>query len=443
VTTPTSPLRATVALLGEIALPLPSMDDAALLEAQALVGQLSHLAARHAAALAGEVARRSTPHLGHDGLAQTTGHRTPEALIQALTGITAPEAARLVAVGSLPDSSPLSVGVTAGEISVTSADAIRRGLGRPDAGTSAESLDDLAANLVSRSPGFTPEQLYRAAADARNRIDAEGVARREREQREARFFRARQRDDGMVGGSFLLDQEDGALLISALDAVLSPRRGGPRFVDERSRGSADALQNDPRTNDQLAADTFADIVRLAVNADAGRVFGTRQPAVHVVVTADDLTSGLGYAHLEGAPEAVSIDTTRRLACSAGLIGLLFHRDGRPLDVGRSQRLFTERQRIALAARDGGCRFPGCTRPPSYCEAHHIDHWMRDRGSTDVDRGILLCKHHHLLIHNNQWQIVHDPDGGFAVVPPPSVDPKQMPRPMPSRSRVMERLRVGA
>ena len=442
-TTQTSRLHAAVALLGEIALPFPAMDDAALLEAQALVGQLSHLAARHAAALAGEVARRSTPQLGQDGLAQTTGHRTPEALIQALTGVSAPEASRLVAVGSLPDSSPLSVGVTTGEISVTGADAIRRGLGRPDAGTSAESLDDLAADLVSRSPGLTPEQLYRAAADARNRIDAEGVARREREQREARYFRARQREDGMVAGSFLFDQEDGTLLLSAIDAVLSPRRGGPRFVDERSRAAADALLDDPRTNDQLAADTVADIIRLAANADSGRVFGTRQPAVHVVVTADDLTSGLGYAHLEGAPEAVSIDTTRRLACSAGLIGLLFSRDGRPLDVGRAQRLFTERQRIALAARDGGCRFPGCARPPSYCEAHHIDHWMRDRGCTDVDRGILLCKHHHLLIHNDHWQIISDPEYGFAVVPPLSVDPAQVPRPMPSRSRVMARLGVVA
>lgn len=442
-TTPTSPLHAAVALLGEVVLPFSAMDDAALLEAQSLVGRLSHLAARHAAALAGEVARRSTPQFGQDGLAQTTGHRTPEALIQAITGISAPEASRLVAVGTLPDSSPLSVGVTTGEISVTGADAIRRGLGRPDAGTSAESLDDLAADLVSRSPGFTPEQLYRAAADARNRIDAEGVARREREQREARYFRARQREDGMVAGSFLFDQEDGTLLLSAIDAVLSPRRGGPRFVDERSRAAANTLLDDPRTNDQLAADTVADIIRLAINADSGRVFGTRQPAVHVLVTADDLTSGLGYAHLEGAPEAVSLETTRRLACSTGMIGLLFSSDGRPLDVGRTQRLFTERQRIALAARDGGCRFPGCARPPSYCEAHHIDHWLRDRGSTDVDRGILLCKHHHLLIHNHHWQIVSDPDVGFAVVPPPSVDPKQVPRPMPTRSRVMERLRVVA
>ena len=439
---PTNTLLAAAALLEAAlvdgALQFEGMDDAALLEAQSDLGRLARLTARHGAALAGELARRSAPALGHSGLAQSTGHRTPEALIQAVTGVCAPEAARLVAIGALPPESPLSRGVAADDISVTGADAIRRGLGCPDAGTSAESLDAIATELVARSAGVTPEQLFRAAADARNLIDAEGVARREKERRDARYLRVKQREDGMVAGSFLLDQEDGALLVSAIATALSPRRGGPRFVDKLAQQAADAVRDDPRTNDQLAADTFAAIIRLAVNADPGTLFGTRQPTVHVLVTADELTSGLGFGHLEHAPEAVSIDTVRRMACADGLIGILFSPDGQPLDVGRAQRSFTERQRIALAARDGGCRFPGCSRPPSYCEAHHIDHWMRDGGATDVARGMLLCKHHHLLIHNNGWEIIDD-DTGFAVVPPRSIDPAQTPRPMPSKSPVFRRL----
>jgi hypothetical protein len=435
---PTTTFLAAASLLDGAAVDFRAMDDAALLDAQAALGHLNRLAARHGAALAGELARRSDPALGYAGLAQTTGHRTPEALIQVVTGVSAPEAAKLVAVGSLPPESPISVGVADGSISVAGADAIRRGLGAADAGTSAETLDDLAADLVTRSPGFTPEQLYRAAADARNRIDAEGVAQRERERRDARYFRARQREDGMVSGSFLLDQEDGSLLISAIATILSPRRGGPRFVDAKAQKAADALRDDPRTNDQLAADAFADMLRLAVNADPGTLFGTRKPAVRVLVTAADLASGLGFAHLEGAPEAVSIATAQRIACADGLVPILVTFDGKPLDVGRSQRLHDHRQRIALAVRDGGCRGPGCTRPVSYCEAHHIDHW-EDGGCTSVERGILLCKHHHLLVHNNGWKIIDDPVYGFAMVPPASVDPTQTPQPMPSKNPILARL----
>ncbi len=359
---PTDTLLAVVALLDGVPAAYADLDDAALLETQDALGRLSRVVARHGVAVAGEVVRRSAPERGSQGLAQTTGHRTPVALIQVATGLSAPEAAQLFAVGSLPAESPLAVGVAAGEIAVSAADAIRRGLGRPDAGTSAETLDAVAADLVSRAPGFTPEQLYRAAADARNRIDVEGVARREKERRDARYLRVKQREDG-----------------------------------------------------------------------------TRQPAVHVLVTAHELASGLGFAHLEDAPEAVSIATARRIACANGLIGVLFTPAGQPLDVGRAQRTFTERQRIALAARDGGCRFPGCTRPPSYCEAHHIDHWLRDHGSTDVSRGILLCKHHHMLTHNNEWEIIHDPDVGYAIVPPPTIDPHQKPRPMPTKNPIMRRL----
>ena len=35
-----------------------------------------------------------------------------------------------------------------------------------------------------------------------------------------------------------------------------------------------------------------------------------------------------------------------------------------LDVGRARRLFTKGQRLAMAARDGGCTWPGCSAPPT-------------------------------------------------------------------------------
>lgn len=311
-------------------------------------------------------------------------------------------------------------------------DAIRRGLGSADHRVSSQALDAAAAALLTSAGTATQERLYRAAVTGRARIDRGYVAECEAQRRELRYARVRQREDGMVQGSFLLDQEGGRLLISALDTILSPRRGGPRFVSEAERARADVLRADPRTNEQLSADALVDIIRVAVDADPGTLFGDRRPAVQVTVAARELTSGNGFGFIEGAPEPVSIDTVRRYGYAAGLIGVLFSDEGQPLDVGRTQRLFTARQRIALAVRDGGCRFPGCSRPPSTCEAHHIRHWYRDSGGTDVADGILLCRHHHLLVHNDGWEITRD-GAEYQLVPPRAVDPDQQPVLMPSKS----------
>ncbi|MCS3843602.1 HNH endonuclease signature motif containing protein [Microbacterium sp. AK031] len=75
--------------------------------------------------------------------------------------------------------------------------------------------------------------------------------------------------------------------------------------------------------------------------------------------------------------------------------------------------------LANAADDGGCMFPECRVPASYCEAHHCDHWHEDLGLTDIDRGILLCRHHHMLLHNNGWKITREGLGMFMLHPPGS------------------------
>src|SRR5690606_13676877 len=138
--------------------------------------------------------------------------------------------------------------------------------------------------------------------------------------------------------------------------------------------------------------------------------------------------GRGHGRIEGHPEPVSIDTVERHTCDSGTIDITFDTNGQAIDVGREQRLFTHRQRIALAARDGGCMAPGCERPPSWTEAHHIKHWNRDHGKTDLDNGILLCRHHHLLFHDHAWEIIRR-DHEFWLIPPTHIDPHQTPRRM--------------
>lgn len=110
-----------------------------------------------------------------------------------------------------------------------------------------------------------------------------------------------------------------------------------------------------------------------------------------------------------------------------------------MNFGREQRLFTARQRAALAVRDGGCRFPGCEKPPSWCEAHHVDFWARDQGKTDLENGILLCRYHHMLMHNALWEILRR-DGAFWVRPPAAIDSERTLGEMLSRSPVIAGIR---
>ncbi len=392
-----------------------SLSDAGLLDEQRAIAAHRRQLDVRAALVAGEIERRSARALGYDGLAQRAGFLSSAALIQSITGGSRSEAARLVSVGSSLDT-PVGAAVLAGDISVDAAAAIGRGLG---------SAGPEALPLVEAAPSLTPEELFRRARDLRDELDASAVARREKEQRDLRYFRYSTREDGTVGGSFRFDAVDAALLVSALEALTSPRRGGPRFADPEQAARDAALEADERSTDQITADGVIAMVRLAVDADPGTLFGARRPAVRLVVTA-------GRAVVEDSGEPVSMATVERFVCDAGVIGVKFDSGGQVVNVGRAQRLFTERQRIGLAVRDGGCRFPGCDRPPSWCEAHHIDQWARDHGSTDIADGVLLCRRHHLLVHNNHWQVTrHGAD--YTITPPGGTA-----RPMPTKSRVLEK-----
>ena len=156
------------------------------------------------------------------------------------------------------------------------------------------------------------------------------------------------------------------------------------------------------------------VIRTADEAGGSALLGSRRVAVRVHVTARDLGADTGYAHIEGQTAHVSTATATRIACNSGIIPIEFDTDGRVTNVGRDQRLHTQRQRIGLAARDGGCTVDGCDRPPGWTEAHHIDEWLKHRGETSIERGILLCRYHHMLLHNNGWTITEDSIGAYTM-----------------------------
>lgn len=433
---------------------LPSVDrvetlsDAELQSRQREIAAVRRRVDHRAAVVAAEIARRSALALGHDGLAQRHGARTPERLVERLAGVSPGEARAMIRVGerlsradaaidagdgSSPARDALSEAVASGELSVLAADAIGAGLGEPDTRASAGALADAACFLLTLAPELPLPRLAAQARALRDAIDADGVAEREQLLRERRFLRLSPQPDGMTRVAGLLDPESAAIVGAAFDQVTSPRRGGPRFIDPAAAARSRALVDDPRSTEQLLLDAFVEVVRIASAADDGRVFAQRRPAVTVHVDRTALDSGVGVALLEGQTAASSVQTAERLACGAGAIPVLFDGDD-AIDVGRTQRLFTPRQRVALAARDGGCRWRGCDRPPSWCESHHIDQWVRDGGRTDLADGMLLCRFHHLFVHNHGWRIRRH-EGTFVAHPPPGSS--SLPIELPSQSVIRQ------
>ncbi len=120
---------------------------------------------------------------------------------------------------------------------------------------------------------------------------------------------------------------------------------------------------------------------------------------------------IGASHVPGDddPCFITAAEARRLACNANLIPMVLGGDSEVLDQGRAQRLFTAAQRKALIYRDRHCRAEGCDIPGTWSEAHHWISWALG-GLTDIDNGVLLCRHHHQRIHEEVYRAERLPTG---------------------------------
>ncbi len=131
-----------------------------------------------------------------------------------------------------------------------------------------------------------------------------------------------------------------------------------------------------------------------------------------VVTGDD--PGGRREIIGGA--AIPTSVLDRLACNSELFGLVFSGDGQPLWHGRGVRMVTDAQLRGLMVRDQGCVI--CDKSPRWCEAHHVIAWQGPgRGPTDIDNLVLICSHHHHLVHDHRWRLVRSSTGHWRVEPP--------------------------
>jgi Domain of unknown function (DUF222)/HNH endonuclease len=161
---------------------------------------------------------------------------------------------------------------------------------------------------------------------------------------------------------------------------------------------------DTRRPKQRRADALTELSHHVL--DSGRLPARNGARPHVAVhtTIEGLKGELGAPASElsgGTP--ISSKTVQRLACD-GVLHRVLKADSMVVDVGRARRTAQPAQWRALKARHQTCAWPGCDRPASWTQAHHIELW-KEGGKTDLDKMIPLCYHHHRLVHEGGWQVV--------------------------------------
>jgi hypothetical protein len=230
-------------------------------------------------------------------------------------------------------------------------------------------------------------------------------------------------EDGMLQIRALLPPDQGELVLTALRAVTG---------DWLPKPNPDDPLPDPALDRWAAqkSDALAAICEHGLATAPAELMGSpesRKLVVHVdvgVLTGEDPD---GRCETEsGMPLSAAL--ARRLGCDAELVALI-ERDGSPLDMGRSKRCFTSRQRQALRARDRVCRYPGCTVSGRRCDGHHLRPWWLENGPTDLSNGALLCWYHHTRCHAGAFRIRKQDDGSLVfetrdgrVIGPPETAP---------------------
>ena len=267
--------------------------------------------------------------------------------------------------------------LTAGDVSTTAASMLvsARETGAAEFARVEETFVRAAATLAPRA--------LRGAIDYwRGAVDRPAAIEDADRKRERRRLHISPVLDGMVRVDGNLDPETGQVVITALRAVVTASRSG---------------SSDPRTAAQRRADALGEICHQWMDgANRASVAGER-PHLTVTVDLDTLERRAGRRCDLDDTGRIAPEDARRIACDASISRLITVAPSAPVEVGRRTPVVPAALRRSVVVRDGGCRFPGCDRPPGWCDAHHVVHWA-DGGDTVLENLVLLCRPHHRMVH---------------------------------------------
>jgi hypothetical protein len=223
-------------------------------------------------------------------------------------------------------------------------------------------------------------------------------------------------DDGSLVIRARLPAEEGAVVLQALNAAMDARYAEHNEVES---DDVTAVTSGPsnRLADRFAnrfaqrrADALTTMAETTLRNGPEPLSATDRYQVVVHVTAETLAANeTGRCELDDG-QGLALDTVRRITCDSSLLRITEDDAGNPLDIGRKTRAIPPALRRALQARDGGCRFPGCTHR-RFVDSHHIRHWA-DGGDTSIDNLVLLCRHHHRLVHEDGFGVERTADNSI-------------------------------
>ncbi|OQQ26281.1 HNH endonuclease [Prescottella equi] len=366
----------------------------------------------------------------------TLGFRSVKQWLAANTLLEVPAAARILALGRMLSRQPeIADAFNAGDVSAEHASLIGKFCETPPRGMPNEALDSCRKVLLDAASG--PAATTTTVRTCISRLERifESDELPPSEDTERNEFHASKTLNGRVSVKGDLDAVTGEMLLTALSALTKPRNP----VDDPA---------EKRTPARQRADAFAEILRRYLDSGEAPIEGGERPHLSLHVNATDLARSqsahewvnpdgdsdlFGDKDIAHLPHTgpLSIATARRLACDCHLTPIVMD-DGVPLNLGRTSRTVSKKQRRALIARDHGCAFPGCGTPPAHCEGHHVKHWA-DGGPTDLDNLVLLCRYHHTLLHHSHWEVRTGPDRKPWFTPPSTVDPHKKPIPAHGRA----------
>ena len=237
----------------------------------------------------------------------------------------------------------------------------------------------MQALLVEQAAELDPTVLKQVARRITDTLNPDGTLTEERDRARRRDLTVRQRPDGSAHVEGELTAICTEALLTVLDSLGKPAPAEDGTPDPRSAGQ--------RRHDGLQDGLLA-LLR------SGQLPACNGVAATIVLTMTDqqIASRSGLV-TTGHGATITVEQALTLLGDARIMPVVLTKTREITGYGDTHRIFTERQRLAMIARDQGCSFPGCTTGPAWCQAHHITDYAITR-RTSVDDGTLLCGFHH-------------------------------------------------
>jgi hypothetical protein len=271
--------------------------------------------------------------------------------------------------------------------------------------------------LIKQSAHLNPTQLAQVAIRLRDTLDPDGKHSTEQDHQRRRQFSLLIHADGSSKPSGHFTAELTTALRPVIDSLSAPRN-----TDD---------QRDERTGGQRRHDALLDMAMRLLRSGTLPESGGAPVTILLTMTEEQaaahLAGGNGGLVEDGYGSMLTLGRALRLAAEAAIVPVALTATGGIMSYGRTLRLATTAQRRALATRDRGCGFPGCTVHSAWAEVHHIVEWLMG-GNTDISNLVLLCPYHHRHFEAAGWQVrMSTEDQVPEWIPPAWLDPDRRPK----------------